>query len=125
MGVVVDPKGAFGGDAMAPTVAPKEDLAPTPWEVVQAEKEDVVKAEFKADPAKAAEVVDKVVKELGEEFVAENPELVEEEKKEEFVVENPEGGEVALSTQWHRHHITSPPNEERKEKNIDGHTIIK
>merc|ERR1712194_558438 len=72
--VVVDPKGTFGGDlAMAPKEAPKEDLSPTPWEVVQAEKqaekEDVVKAAFEADPAKAAEVVDKVVEELGEEFV--------------------------------------------------------
>merc|ERR1711935_378814 len=94
--VVVDPKGAFGGDAMAPSENPKEDLGPTPWQVVQAEK-DVVKAAFEADPAKAAEVVDKVVEEL----------------EEEFVVENPEGGEAAL-TQWHRHHITSLPNEERK-----------
>merc|ERR1712238_620113 len=87
MGVVVDPKGAFGGDlAMAPKEAPKakEDLAPTPWEVVQAEKEDVVKAEFKAKPAEAAAVVDKVVEELGEEFVAENPELVEEVVKAEM-----------------------------------------
>merc|ERR1711935_940580 len=71
--VVVDPKGAFGGDlAMAPKEAPKEDLGPTPWQVVQAEKEDVVKAAFEANPAKAAEVVDQVVEGLGEEFVAEN-----------------------------------------------------
>merc|ERR1712085_127308 len=79
MGVVVDPKGTFGGDlAMAPKEAPKEDLGPTPWQVVQAEKEDVVKAAFEANPAKAAEVVDTVVEELGEEFVAENGELVDE-----------------------------------------------
>merc|ERR1712194_724391 len=82
--VVVDPKGAFGGDlAMAPKEAPKEDLGPTPWQVVQAEK-DVVKAAFEADPAKAAEVVDKVVEELGEEFVAENGELVDEVVKAEM-----------------------------------------
>merc|ERR1712194_799081 len=81
--VVVDPKGAFGGDAMAPSENPKEDLGPTPWQVVQAEK-DVVKAAFEANPAKAAEVVDKVVESLGEEFVAENGELVDEVVKAEM-----------------------------------------
>mmetsp|Transcript_44415 Transcript_44415/g.48076 ORF Transcript_44415/g.48076 Transcript_44415/m.48076 type:complete len:111 (-) Transcript_44415:168-500(-) len=83
--VVVDPKGAFGGDlAMAPKEAPKDDLGPTPWQVVQAEKEDVVKAAFEANPAKAAEVVDQVVEGLGEEFVAENGELVDEVVKAEM-----------------------------------------
>mmetsp|Transcript_50740 Transcript_50740/g.56687 ORF Transcript_50740/g.56687 Transcript_50740/m.56687 type:complete len:110 (-) Transcript_50740:140-469(-) len=82
--VVVDPKGAFGGDAMAPQMAPKEDLGPTPWQVVQAEKEDVVKAAFEADPEKAAEVVDNVIEGLGEEFVAENGELVDEVVKAEM-----------------------------------------
>merc|ERR1711935_806161 len=92
--VVVDPKGAFGGDlAMAPKEAPKDDLGPTPWQVVQAEKEDVVKAAFEADPAKAAEVVDKVVEELGEEFVAENGELVDEVVKAKMEeMEEKEGG---------------------------------
>merc|ERR1712085_237311 len=79
--VVVDPKGTFGGDAMAPQQAPKEDLGPTPWEVVQAEK-DAEKAEivadFEANPAEAAEVVTKVKESLGEEFVGKNPELFDE-----------------------------------------------
>merc|ERR1712194_475567 len=88
--VVVDPKGAFGGDlAMAPKEAPKEDLGPTPWQVVQAEKEDVVKAAFEANPAKAAEVVDTVVEELGEEFVAENDEVVDAKMEEMEEKEDP------------------------------------
>merc|ERR1712085_174398 len=90
--VVVDPKGAFGGDAMAPQQAPKEDLGPTPWQVVQAEK-DVVKAEFEENPAKAAEEVDKLVEELGEDFVAENGELFGEVVKAEMKeMEEKEGG---------------------------------